>query len=57
MRERSALSASMFTGPTGTRTVIIRAFTFVIAHGAVITGMGFAGINLAGGFHPGSSPA
>jgi hypothetical protein len=37
-------------------TIIIRAFTIVIPHGAVITGTGFAGINLAGGFHSGSSP-
>lgn len=36
--------------------IVIGAFTFVIAHVAVITGIGFAYINLAGGFHPGYSP-
>lgn len=36
--------------------IVIGAFTFVIAHIAVITGTGLAYMNLVGGFHPGYSP-
>jgi hypothetical protein len=36
--------------------IVIGAFTFVIAHVAVVTGTGLAYVNLIGSFHPGYSP-
>lgn len=36
--------------------IVIGAFTFVIAHVAVVTGVGLAYINLVGSLHPGYSP-
>lgn len=36
--------------------IVIGAFTFVIAHVAVVTGTGLAFMNLVGPLHPGYSP-